>query len=82
MAAIDARFEGILSEDGWTLSGKFLEEGKAFDFALERIGEAGMERPVPAPPELHLLADRGGELRSLFNREQDTLRLVLLLSPT
>lgn len=82
MSAIDGRFEGDLSEDGQMLSGKFREEGKTFDFALERIGEAGMERPVPAYPDLQLLADRGDELKELFNREQDRLRLVILLSPT
>lgn len=81
-AALDNRFEAELSEDGRMISGKFLEEGKAFDFALERIGEAGMERPVPAHPGLELLADRGDELKALFNREQDKLRLVILLSPT
>ena len=82
MTALDNRFEGELSEDGWTISGKFLEKSKTFDFALQRTGDAGMERPVPAHPELRLLADRGDELRSLFNREQDTLRMVILLSPT
>ncbi|HYO14193.1 MAG TPA: alpha/beta hydrolase [Thermoanaerobaculia bacterium] len=82
MAAIDARFEGALSEDGRTISGKFLEEGKTFDFALQRIGEAGVERPIPVHPDLRLLADRGEELKALFNQEQDKLRLVLLLSPT
>ena len=82
VAAVDVRFEGELSADGRTIAGKFLEEGKAFDFALKRIGEAGIDRPAPAAPELRLLSDRGEELRELFNREQDKLRLVLLLSPT
>lgn len=82
IAAIDARFEGTLSEDSRTISGKFLEEGKTFDFALERIGEAGLERPVPVYPDLRPLSDRGEELQALFNREEDKLRLVLLLSPT
>lgn len=82
VAAVDVRFEGELSADGRTLAGKFLEEGKTFDFALRRIGEAGIDRPAPAAPELRMLSDRGEELRELFNREQDKLRLVLLLSPT
>lgn len=82
VAAVDVRFEGELSADGRTLAGKFLEEGKTFDFALRRIGEAGIDRPEPAAPELRMLSDRGEEIRELFNREQDKLRLVLLLSPT
>lgn len=80
--ALDVRFEGALAEDGRTISGQFQEEGKTYEFALRRIGEAGMERPVPAQPELRLLADRGEELKKLFNQEKDKLRLVLLLSPT
>ncbi len=82
VAAVDTRFEGELSADGRTISGKFLEEGKAFDFALQRIAEAGIDRPVPVQPDLRLLSDRGEELRELFNRDQDKLRLVVLLSPT
>jgi pimeloyl-ACP methyl ester carboxylesterase len=82
VAAVDVRFDGELSADGHTLSGKILEDGKTFDFALQRIGEAGMERPVPVHPDLHLIAGRGDELRDLFNRDQDNLRLVILLSPT
>jgi hypothetical protein len=80
--AVDVRFEGELSGDGRTIAGKFLQEGKTFEFALQRIGEAGMDRPEPAAPELRVLSDRGEELRELFNRDQDKLRLVLLLSPT
>jgi pimeloyl-ACP methyl ester carboxylesterase len=80
--ALDVRFEGALAEDGRTISGQLQEEGKTYDFALQRIGEAGIERPVPVHPELRLLADRGEELKELFNREKDKLRLVLLLSPT
>lgn len=82
VAAIDTRFEGELSADGRTISGKFLEEGKTFDFALQRIGEAGIDRPVAVHPDLHPLSDRGEELRELFNRDQDKLRLLVLLSPT
>lgn len=82
VAAVDVRFEGELSADGRTLAGKFLEEGKTFDFALHRIGEAGIDRPAPVAPELRMLSDQGEELKELFNREQDKLRLVLLLSPT
>jgi pimeloyl-ACP methyl ester carboxylesterase len=80
--ALDVRFEGALAEDGRTISGQILEEGKTYEFALQRIGEAGSERPVPVHPELRPLADRGEELKELFNREKDKLRLVLLLSPT
>ncbi|HWM91850.1 MAG TPA: alpha/beta hydrolase [Thermoanaerobaculia bacterium] len=82
VAAVDTRFEGELSADGRTIAGKFLEEGKTFDFALQRIAEAGADRPAPVAPELRMLSDRGDELKELFNREQDKLRLVLVLSPT
>jgi pimeloyl-ACP methyl ester carboxylesterase len=82
VAAVDVRFDGELSADGRTISGTLLEDGKTFEFGLQRIGDAGMERPVPAHPDLHLLAGRGDELKELFNRDQDKLRLVILLSPT
>jgi pimeloyl-ACP methyl ester carboxylesterase len=82
VAAVDVRFEGELSADGHKIAGKFLEEGKTFDFALQRIGEAGIDRPAPAAPGLRLLSDRGEELRELFNRDQDKLRMVVMLSPT
>lgn len=82
VAAVDVRFDGELSADGRTISGTLLEDGKTFEFGLRRIGDAGMERPVPAHPDLHLLAGRGDELKDLFNRDQDKLRLVILLSPT
>jgi pimeloyl-ACP methyl ester carboxylesterase len=79
---MDVRFEGALSEDGRTISGQCQDDGKTYEFALHRIGEAGIERPVPVAPELRLLSDRGDELKELFNRDKDRLRLVLLLSPT
>ncbi|HEX3126446.1 MAG TPA: alpha/beta hydrolase [Thermoanaerobaculia bacterium] len=82
VAAMDVRFDGELSADGRTIAGRFLEDGKTLEFALRRIGEAGMDRPVPAHPDLHLLAGRGDELKELFNHDQDKLRLVILLSPT
>lgn len=80
--ALNNRWEGGLSADGRTIAGKFLEDGKTFDFAFQRIAEAGADRPAPVAPELRALADRGDELRELFNRDQDKLRLVVLLSPT
>ncbi|MFL6289709.1 MAG: alpha/beta hydrolase [Thermoanaerobaculia bacterium] len=82
VAAVDVRFDGELSADGRTISGTLLEDGKTFEFALQRIGEAGADRPEPAQPDLHLLAGRGDELKELFNRDQGNLRLVILLSPT
>jgi pimeloyl-ACP methyl ester carboxylesterase len=82
VAAVDVRFDGELSADGRAITGTLLEDGKTFEFGLRRIGDAGMERPVPAHPDLHLLAGRGDELKDLFNRDQDKLRLVILLSPT
>ena len=82
LEALDVRFEGTLSEDGRSISGQCQDEGKVYEFALQRIGEAGMERPVPVAPDLRLLSDRGDELKKLFNQEKDRLRLVLLLSPT
>jgi pimeloyl-ACP methyl ester carboxylesterase len=82
VAAVDVRFDGELSADGRTIAGTLLEDGKTFEFGLQRIGDAGMERPAPAHPDLHLLAGRGDELKDLFNRDQDKLRLVILLSPT
>ena len=80
--ALNNRWEGELSADGRTIAGKFLEEGKTFDFAFQRIAEAGADRPAPVAPGVHPLSDKGDELRDLFNREQDKLRVLVMLSPT
>jgi hypothetical protein len=80
---VESPFEGELSADGSRLEGEFVEGGKnRHPFTLERIGEAGDPRPEPRIAELHPLSAGGDELREAFNRHQDAVRVVLLLSPT
>lgn len=80
---VESPFEGELSADGSTLEGEFIEGGKnPHPFTLGRIGEAGEPRPEPRIAELHPLSADGDELREAFNRHQDAVRLVMLLSPT
>lgn len=75
-------FEGVLSEDGETLSGAFLEVRGEIPFELDRIGEAGSPYPEMERRPLADLSDAGDELRASFNQDRDRVRLILLLSPT
>ena len=75
-------FEGELSEDGRMLAGGFLETRGRIPFRLERIGDAGSERPVMETRPLADLNDAADGLRQAFNAHADEARLVLLLSPT
>lgn len=80
---VESPFRGTLSEDGTSMTGDFVEGGvNAHRFELERIGEAGDERPQGATSELHPLSAEPEELRDAFNRHQDAVRVVMLLSPT
>ncbi|HEX5714698.1 MAG TPA: hypothetical protein VF179_00970 [Thermoanaerobaculia bacterium] len=81
-------FEGELSPDGRTMQGMFTgfyHEEMGIDrvpFRLQRVREAGDERPAEPEPPLHSLSARGEELRESFNRDVGGTRLVMLLSPT
>ncbi len=81
-------FEGELSPDGRTMQGMFTgfyHEEMGIDrvpFRLQRVGEAGDERPAQPQPPLHPLSAGSEELREAFNRDAGAIRLVMLLSPT
>lgn len=80
---VESPFRGTLSEDGATMTGEFVEGGvNPHRFELERIGEPGDERPAPVTSELHPLSAEPEELRDAFNRHEDAVRVVMLLSPT
>ncbi|HEX5759178.1 MAG TPA: hypothetical protein VF121_08290, partial [Thermoanaerobaculia bacterium] len=79
-------FHGELDEAGRTLRGTFVGfyhgDRNRFPFELTRIGEAGMERAVPAPPPLRPLSPAGDEMAAAFDRDAGRVRLLMLLSPT
>lgn len=80
---VESPFHGELSEDGSTMTGEFVEGGvNPHRFELERIGDAGEERPAPVTSDLHPLSAEPEELRDAFNRHDDAVRVVMLLSPT
>jgi hypothetical protein len=80
---VESPFRGELSEDGATMTGEFVEGGvNHHRFELERIGDAGDERPAPVTSDLHPLSAEPEELRDAFNRHEDAVRVVMLLSPT
>jgi hypothetical protein len=80
---VESPFEGELSADGITIRGDFLEGRKnRYDFVLKRIGEPGEPRPEPRLSEVHPLSEDATELRETFNRDSETVRVVMLLSPT
>lgn len=80
---VESPFQGTLSEDGATMSGEFVEGGvNPHRFELERIGEPGDPRTEPVIADLHPLSAEPEELRDAFNRHQDAVRVVMLLSPT
>lgn len=84
-AGIDvvSTFTGTVAADGATMSGIFLEGGKnRIPFTLVRKGDAGSDRHEPSLGTLHVLSADGKELKAAFNRDQDKVRLVMLLSPT
>lgn len=75
-------FEGELAADGEVLSGDFLETRGRIPFRLQRIGDAGAERPAMVERPLADLSAGGDELRRAFNQHAGEARLLLLLSPT
>lgn len=80
---VESPFEGELSADGSVLRGDFIEGGQnRHAFVLKRIAEAGEPRPEPRTAELQPLSAGAEELRAAFNRHEDAVRVVLLLSPT
>lgn len=70
-------FRGRLSADGKSIDGEVLEQGDRHPFHLTR-----KERTEPPAITLHNLSPSGAELTELFNREANTVRLVVMLSPT
>jgi hypothetical protein len=72
-----SNFKGELLSDGFTIDGTLTEGENVYPFSLER-NSAG---PTVAPA-LHDLSADGSELKSLFNRDRDKVRLLLVLSPS
>jgi hypothetical protein len=80
------KFNGEVSPDGKTMNGTFTGHYSGLDlnlpFQLRRIGEAGSERPPLIKRPVTVISDSGEELRTVFNRDKDKVRLVMLISPT
>jgi hypothetical protein len=70
-------FQGRSVEGGKVLRGVLTEGGRIAPFELRRT------LALPAiPPEVQTLAPDGAELKALFNRDQEKVRLLLIFSPT
>jgi hypothetical protein len=80
------KFRGEVSPDGKMITGKFAGRYSGMDldlpFQLRRIGDAGSARPALVKRPVTVISDSGDELRAVFNRDKDKVRLVMLLSPT
>jgi hypothetical protein len=76
---IDAvrRFEGEVSDDGKWIRGKHVVGEASFPFELQR----GPLEEQP-PPKLHPLTSDLKALRTAFDADRDSARLMLLLSPS
>jgi protein-disulfide isomerase len=72
-------FSGQLTPDGSQIRGEMTEDGAPHPFVLDR--KAGRASPQ-AVREVRSLADDGAELKALFDRESDKVRLIFLVSPT
>jgi hypothetical protein len=70
-----------MGRGGWIVRRRRLCVTAIFWFACSVAGAVAQQSSAPAPP---VLRDLGGisELESLFDRDSDKTRIVLLLSPT
>lgn len=81
-------FEATASEDGKALSGRIWGRADGQDveipFSTTRLADAFSPREKAAAPTASLttLSAQDQELREAFNRDQGTVRVVTLLSPT
>ncbi len=80
---------GDISEDGTTYAGRFLNDDNEFTFELVRRGEPEisksrleLETPKIGVAALKTLSTDAAELKKLFNDEDNSVRLVTLLSPS
>lgn len=73
-------YEGRLSADGSEIRGSYHERGKVYPFSLTRR-EPTDPTVEPVVPPLHTLSASAEELKSRFNQDVGSVRLVLLLSP-
>jgi hypothetical protein len=78
-------FKGVLAATG-EVTGTFngiTEQGPVeAPFRMQRLGDAGTERPVPVYSELHDLAADLGNLKAAFNAGKGKVRVLNLISPT
>jgi len=72
------RFQGRLSEDGGRIVGEYTRDDKKFPFELERRTRSR----TPSQGELADLSPDAKELKQMFDQEKDSVRMILLLSPT
>jgi len=69
-------FQGQLLDGGEILKGDLTEGGRKAPFELHRIDAAARK-----PPVLQSLAPDGAELKTLFNQDQEKVRVMMVLSP-
>ena len=90
-SAVSIDFDGRLSEDGESFTGRARQKGEGEDWELsfERAGTVSfsdeflkLEAVAADPDAVQPLAADARELREAFNSDKDQVRLVLLLSPS
>ena len=88
--AVDYDFEGMISEDGRSMSGTGRREDEELPILFRRVAEAPrfseqfLELEAAADDSLRVatLSSDGAELRERFNADTGKTRLLMLLSPT
>lgn len=73
-------FQGRLSEDGQRITGEYRRGEQTVPFELVRRGSASLR--IPSVGELIKLPPDAKDLKSLFDKDKDKVRLLMLLSPT